>query len=73
MLNSDSQCMLDSVLVMAMRVKQIAVQIATVRGESSLFALTPQNITGKQICGGREGPGSPGDNIVTDGGRRRVN
>jgi hypothetical protein len=33
------------------------------------FSLSPQNITGMTDLWGREGP-TPGDDIVTDGGRR---
>ena len=38
-----------------------------------LFSLTTKTSPERQNCRGREGPGSPGDDIVTDGGGRRVN
>ena len=38
-----------------------------------LSSLTTKTSPERQNCRGREGPGSPGDDIVTDGGGRRVN
>ena len=32
------------------------------------FLFTTKTSPECQICGGREGPGNPGDDIVTDGG-----
>ena len=47
-------------------------QIATAGGIKPIWLLTHKTSPERQICGGREGPGSPGDDIVTDGGGRRV-
>ena len=37
------------------------------------FLFTTKNITEMPDLWGREGPGTPGDDIVTDGGGGRVN